>query len=124
MRMWRRPLDSDGIRVPGGRIFVIKNRCKGCGFCIEFCPRGVLEFSDEFNVKGYHPPEVAHPERCVNCGLCTLLCPEFAIFSEPDEERDAAPDGESEERGKNDAPVVRRASQTSGKGDGDATGGA
>jgi 2-oxoglutarate ferredoxin oxidoreductase subunit delta len=40
----------------------------------------VLELSDEFNKKGYHPPFVKNPDACVNCQLCEMLCPEFAIW--------------------------------------------
>ena len=54
--------------------------CKGCGFCIEFCPVGVLVFSEEFNSKGYHPPIAANPDSCTGCDLCGIYCPDFAIF--------------------------------------------
>jgi len=57
-------------------------RCKGCGFCIEFCPPHVLEFSPEFNPQGYHPPTVVRPEDCTGCDLCGLYCPDFAIYAE------------------------------------------
>ncbi len=77
---WRKPFDSDKVQSPQGTVYVIKDRCKGCGFCVEFCPRGVLVLSTEFNKKGYHPPEVVHPDRCVNCDLCERICPEFAIY--------------------------------------------
>jgi 2-oxoglutarate ferredoxin oxidoreductase subunit delta len=80
MKLWRKPLDADDWEPPKGKIFIIDERCKGCGFCIEFCPRKVLEESQKFNSKGYHPPEVANPDDCVHCGLCELICPEFAIF--------------------------------------------
>lgn len=80
MKLWRIPLDLDEVKVPHGEIHIIKDRCKGCGFCVEFCPRDVLEISDEFNSKGYHPPRVKNPEACVACGLCELICPEFAIY--------------------------------------------
>lgn len=80
MRLWRTPLDKERIRVPHGEIHVIKSRCKGCEFCVTYCPRDVLELSDEMNEKGYHPPRLVHPDQCVACGLCELLCPEFAIF--------------------------------------------
>jgi len=62
------------------RVVVIWDRCKGCGLCIEFCPRGVLEFSKEFNERGVHPPEVARPEECIGCGVCQDICPDLAIF--------------------------------------------
>lgn len=54
--------------------------CKGCGFCIEFCPSGVLAFTDTFNDKGYHSPQAVRPEACTGCDLCGAYCPDFAIF--------------------------------------------
>ena len=78
-------------QIPHGDIYIIKDRCKGCGFCIEFCPKGVLEESEEFNKKGYHPPRLVEnpPEKvCVNCGFCTLICPEFAIYSKREEKNE------------------------------------
>ncbi len=85
MKFWRTPLDVDKLQIPHGELHIIKDRCKGCGFCVEYCPRGVLELSDEFNVKGYHPPRAVDEDKCVNCGLCELICPEFAIFCLPKE---------------------------------------
>jgi len=63
-----------------GSIHINKDRCKGCGFCVEYCPKDVLELSAEFNVKGYHPPRIKKEEDCVYCQLCETICPEFAIF--------------------------------------------
>jgi len=68
-------------RVPGGHVYVLADVCKGCGFCIEFCPRKVLVQAEHYNAKGYHPPEVADPEACVLCGFCELVCPDFAIWT-------------------------------------------
>ncbi len=81
VRYWRTPLDAAKVPPAHGDIVVIVDRCKGCGFCVEYCPREVLVLSHAFNRKGYHPPEVDKPGRCVNCNLCEMLCPEFAIFS-------------------------------------------
>jgi 2-oxoglutarate ferredoxin oxidoreductase subunit delta len=86
LKYWRKPLDADKVKVPLGVIQIIKDRCKGCGFCVEYCPRGTLEMSSEFNVKGYHPPYVKDPDSCVNCRLCEMLCPDFAIFCISEEE--------------------------------------
>ena len=80
MKMWRIPLDADRIVTPHGELHIIKDRCKGCAFCVEYCPKDVLEMSEEFNTKGYHPPKVIKEADCVNCRLCEMLCPEFAIF--------------------------------------------
>ena len=81
MKYWRTPLDIDEVKIPAGEVHIIIDRCKGCGFCVEYCPKDVLEISTEFNKMGYHPPYVKNADNCVNCGLCEMLCPDFAIFS-------------------------------------------
>ncbi len=64
------------------RSFVVINRetCKGCGFCVEFCPLDVLELEKGYNAKGYHPPHVVKPDLCNGCDMCGLFCPDFAIY--------------------------------------------
>ncbi len=81
MNFWRVPLDTHEVEVSHGAVHILEDRCKGCGYCIEYCPKRVLEFSKKFNQKGYHPPHAARPGDCVNCHYCEILCPEFAIFS-------------------------------------------
>jgi 2-oxoglutarate ferredoxin oxidoreductase subunit delta len=87
MKFWRTPLDSDKIHIRKGNVIIIEDRCKGCDFCIAYCPRKVLAMSTAFNVKGYHFPFLEAPDRCVGCHFCEALCPEFAIYvAEPPEE--------------------------------------
>lgn len=81
MALWRVPLDQHLIEITRGLVHILEDRCKGCGYCITFCPRKVLEFSTRFNRKGYHPPEARRAGDCVNCHYCEIVCPEFAIYS-------------------------------------------
>jgi 2-oxoglutarate ferredoxin oxidoreductase subunit delta len=73
-------LDKETIKQVHTEIHLIKDECKGCGYCIEYCPRKVLEESDEINARGVHPPKVVEESKCINCGFCTAVCPDFAIF--------------------------------------------
>jgi 2-oxoglutarate ferredoxin oxidoreductase subunit delta len=63
-----------------GQVAIVVERCKACGFCVEFCPTKVLALSSAFNAKGYHPPYVVAAEKCSGCDLCGMYCPDFAIF--------------------------------------------
>src|SRR5689334_19643502 len=63
-----------------GSVQIVVERCKACGFCVEFCPTHVLALSSAFNAKGYHTPYMADPEKCSGCDLCGMYCPDFAIY--------------------------------------------
>ena len=50
-----------------------KEWCKGCGICIHFCPKKVLEFD------GDGKADAARPQDCIACRLCELRCPDLAM---------------------------------------------
>ena len=42
MSVVRIPYDIKKIKIPMGEVHIIKDRCKGYGFCIEYCPNDVF----------------------------------------------------------------------------------
>jgi len=60
-------------------IKIDRDLCKGCGICIEYCPKDVLVGSDDLNRYDNHFPEVLCAQRCILCRRCELYCPDFAI---------------------------------------------
>ena len=55
---------------------IIEVRCKGCGICVEFCPKKVLELSEVEKVT------IVNSDNCIKCLQCELRCPDYAIFVE------------------------------------------
>jgi 2-oxoglutarate ferredoxin oxidoreductase subunit delta len=47
--------------------------CKGCGICVAFCPKHVLELNQQEKSK------VVRMEDCIACRLCELRCPDLAV---------------------------------------------
>ncbi len=84
MKLWRKPFDSADKAAGPIKVHLDINRCKGCGYCAEFCPRGVLKMSDELSPKGYNLVKVVDEAKCLGCGLCQAICPEFGIFVTPE----------------------------------------
>ncbi len=56
-----------------------RDRCKGCGLCVVFCPRHILKLEDGLNRAGYHPAVNHDLDACTACGLCAEMCPETGI---------------------------------------------
>ncbi|MBD3213114.1 MAG: 4Fe-4S dicluster domain-containing protein [Candidatus Lokiarchaeota archaeon] len=61
------------------KIKIKEEYCKGCGFCVEICPKNILKQNSKSNLKGYILPEVIDREECIFCKKCELICPEIAI---------------------------------------------
>ncbi|MCD6169134.1 MAG: 4Fe-4S binding protein [Candidatus Latescibacteria bacterium] len=64
------------------RISIDKQRCKGCGLCVAFCPSGLISISVELNSRGYHPAVIDDESKCRGCQNCALICPDLAITIE------------------------------------------
>jgi ferredoxin len=56
----------------GTTLRIDRERCVGCGLCLEVCPHAVLAIL-EGKVR------VDSRERCMECGACRMNCPRNAI---------------------------------------------
>ena len=57
----------------GALIFVNDVWCKGCGICVEVCPKTIL------GLDARDKPVLLDAEHCTGCLRCELLCPDFAM---------------------------------------------
>jgi 2-oxoglutarate ferredoxin oxidoreductase subunit delta len=72
-----------------GMIIIDKELCKGCAYCVNACPTGVIAVEERFNKKGFFPASSEHPDKCTGCAICAQMCPEIAIevYKEVEPER-------------------------------------
>lgn len=59
-------------------------RCKGCGLCVEECPRDLLVMSKSLSPAGAHIVTTRSREGCTGCLHCAIICPDAAIEIEHD----------------------------------------
>lgn len=50
---------------------VDKNKCDGCGECVDVCPVDAIELQSEKAVIN---------DECIDCGICVETCPNQAIL--------------------------------------------
>ena len=62
-----------------GEVNIDEGFCKGCGLCIDFCPKECFAISDRLSHRGLPLADIVQPEKCNACGVCGWMCPEFAI---------------------------------------------
>ena len=67
------------------RLHLNPTYCKGCGICIDTCPKHVIESTRCLDAKGHMLPKEGNMIRCSGCRICELVCPDFAIAIEEDE---------------------------------------
>ncbi|WP_192868181.1 4Fe-4S dicluster domain-containing protein [Calderihabitans maritimus] len=71
------------IELEKARFHIVTGLCKGCGLCIEKCPRQTLGWSEYLGVYGTPTVEPGHGEKeCNGCSLCQIVCPDCAILVE------------------------------------------
>ena len=61
------------------KVEVLKDFCKSCLYCINVCPKKVLDVGKEVNMKGYQYIIPVKPDECTGCALCATMCPDAAI---------------------------------------------
>lgn len=62
-----------------GMIAIEGSLCKGCGYCMETCPKDVIALGGQFNENGFYAACILHADKCNGCALCAEICPEMAI---------------------------------------------
>jgi len=48
-------------------LWIDREKCTGCGMCVEVCPRGVLEILDR-------KASITDLDACIECGACQRNC--------------------------------------------------
>lgn len=65
-----------------GKVTIDGEVCKGCGLCIDACPKKIIEPAHTLNAKGYHPAHITDESKCIACAACAIMCPDVAITVE------------------------------------------
>jgi hypothetical protein len=79
---------SAGIQAPEPfePLEIASDRCKGCGLCLDVCPKHVLALDESIvNGLGYHPARLTDAAACTSCALCARICPDavYAVYARP-----------------------------------------
>ncbi len=66
-------------KVAGSKVDVDKTKCKGCQYCLIYCPKHCFKMSEDVNRHGVHYAEFIGKAECISCGLCAAVCPDICI---------------------------------------------
>ena len=61
-----------------GKVIINTERCKGCGLCVQACPKNCITISKQSNKNGYFPA-VSDNAHCTGCAMCAIICPDAVI---------------------------------------------
>ena len=62
------------------KVTINKDMCKGCGLCVEACPKKIIELEKSaVNKKGHLPARVTDESKCIACAFCAAMCPDCVI---------------------------------------------
>jgi NAD-dependent dihydropyrimidine dehydrogenase PreA subunit len=53
-------------------LFLVAEKCVGCGRCVEVCPHGVFSVADK-------KARIVEKDVCMECGACAANCPANAV---------------------------------------------
>jgi 2-oxoglutarate ferredoxin oxidoreductase subunit delta len=72
---------KDAISQPGERASfnLFPHLCKGCGLCIQKCPKKIIVWSKDLGVYGTPAVRTKDQDECIACKICQGVCPDAAI---------------------------------------------
>jgi 2-oxoglutarate ferredoxin oxidoreductase subunit delta len=54
--------------------------CKGCGLCVDACPKKIIVINrEQINIKGHCPAMITDQSLCIGCASCATMCPDCVI---------------------------------------------
>ena len=62
-----------------GAIEIVPERCKGCGLCVEFCPKRGIRLADCADGRGICIAVHCDEDSCTGCAICAAVCPDVAV---------------------------------------------
>ncbi|NQV04061.1 MAG: 4Fe-4S binding protein [Candidatus Omnitrophica bacterium] len=62
------------------KVDIEKEKCKGCGFCVLYCPKACIVQEGIINKKGATPAVFLDKNKgCTGCSFCAIICPDLCI---------------------------------------------